>query len=329
MRDPFDRTVNSLRISVTQSCNLGCFYCHREGQTGTKDSMSPKEIESLIEVAAELGIRKVKITGGEPLLRSDIVEIVRRIATHVDEVSMTTNGTLLARLAHELHRNGLKRVNISLDSLSLVTSESISGYNRLHETLQGVRGATNSGLGVKLNVVMLRGMNIEELKRLMEFSGENGATLQLIELTTERFNTNSDFYKKYHYDMENLERYFHSNALDIVFNELHKRKKYLVPLDNGAHENPDMQRVCTVELVRSMHNTEFCANCSRLRVTSDGKLKPCLLTNDGLVDVLDALRNNGGTDILKSRFMKAVSNRRPYWGREDDIENKIEVLCPL
>ena len=325
MFDPFGREIRSLRMSVTQRCNLNCFYCHREGQDNCNGELSPEEIERVVEVATSLGMRKVKITGGEPLLREDIVEIIGRVSKHVEEVSMVTNGILLGPHASLLKKNGLDRVNVSLDSLDRGTFEDISGTDRLHNVLEGIREANRCDLGVKLNVVMIRGVNTDELDNMMDFCAANGTILQLIELTTEKCNTNTLSYKRYHYDLENIENDIQNKALNIKFNELHNRKKYLVPL-NGSGEDG---KVCEVELVRPMHNTEFCSHCSRLRLTSDGKLKPCLLSNDGLVDVLSTIRNNGGTGELKSKFLETVKNRRPYWHEDDEDEGKTEVLCSL
>jgi cyclic pyranopterin phosphate synthase len=328
MLDQYGRDMKSMRISVTQMCNFGCFYCHREGQSAGNEELSPDEIERIVEVAASLGMRKVKITGGEPLLRKDIVEIVGRIANHVDEVSMTTNGILLEHLASKLVESGLKRVNVSLDSLDPSTFKAVTGTDLLKDVKEGIVAAVHSGLKVKLNVVMLNGINTMELDEMMKFSSSNNAILQLIELTTERCSVNTEFYKMHHYDLAKVEREFQDSAVEIKFNELHNRRKYFVPL-NGSSGASYQGKVCEVELVRSMHNSDFCSNCTRLRLTSDGKLKPCLLTNEGLVDVLGAVRNGGGTDDLKDRFKAAIYNRRPYWREEDRIESETEVLCPL
>jgi len=287
--------------------------------------MSPSEIEKIVGIAANLGMKKVKITGGEPLARRDIVKVVGKVAKHVDEVSMTTNGVLLERYGSDMSKNGLKRVNVSLDSLKPSTFKAITGADRLDDVLKGIYEAVNCNLNVKLNVVMLRGINTNELNEMVKFAAKTGTILQLIEFATDKCNMDSQFYQRYHVDIENIERHFQRKALKIAFNDLHKRRKYFVPL-NG---NSDDGRVCEVELVRSMHNTEFCAHCSRLRLTSDGKLKPCLLTNQGLVDILCALRNNGGEEELETKFKQAINNRRPYWLEDDRIENKAEVLCSL
>jgi cyclic pyranopterin phosphate synthase len=287
--------------------------------------MTTDEIENVVGIASKLGMKKVKITGGEPLARRDVVEIVGKAARLVDEVSMTTNGVLLERYSSDMSRNGLKRVNVSLDSLKPSTFKAITGADRMEDVLKGIYEAINRDLRVKLNVVMLRGVNTRELNDMVRFAAEAGAVLQLIELTTEKCNLNSRFFQRFHMDLENIERYFRRKASNIVFNELHRRKKYLVPIAG----NSNGKAVCEVELVRPMHNTEFCAQCTRLRMTSDGKLKPCLLTNKGLVDIVGALRSNVGEEELETRFKQAINNRHPYWLRDDGIENKAEVLCPL
>jgi cyclic pyranopterin phosphate synthase len=289
LRDPFGREVTNLRISLTQRCNLHCIYCHSEGEKTPGSELSAEEIGEILRTAARLGIRHVKFTGGEPMLRDDLVEIIRMVPPAM-KCSMTTNATLLAAKAHELKEAGLLRVNVSLDSLDPQRYREIAGKSLLDDVLAGIEAALDAGLTpVKVNMVLLEGMNEEEIPQFLTFVRDNrDLVLQVIELM--EFND-----CKVHGDVDKLEKEIARNARTIITRRMHHRKKYCL---NGAE----------VEVVRPLHNTEFCAYCTRLRVTSDGKLKPCLLRNDNLVDI----RGKKGKDLEKL-FEEAVSRRAPYF----------------
>jgi cyclic pyranopterin phosphate synthase len=298
--DPHGRSVNSLRISVTQRCNFYCFFCHQEGESNPGGEMSPGEIEAIVSVAAELGINKVKLTGGEPLLRDDITEIVRRIDPYVDEVSMTTNGYGLAEKACDLRDAGLKRVNISLHSTRPDVFCKIIGREALTEVRRGIAAALECGLRpVKLNMVVMKGVNDGEFQDMVDFSREVGAILQLIEY--QPLERGADDWEKYHFDLRSLEKELEANAERIVEREMHRRKQYY--LGGGA----------IVEVVRPMHNSQFCQFCTRLRVTSDGRLKPCLMRDDNHVEAVSLLRRGATRKEIVEAFMEAVARREPYW----------------
>lgn len=300
MIDPHGRSVNSLRISVTQRCNFDCFFCHQEGESNPGGEMSPGEIEAIVSVAAELGINKVKLTGGEPLLRDDITEIVRRIDPYVDEVSMTTNGYGLAEKACDLRDAGLKRVNISLHSTRPDVFCKIIGREALTEVRRGIAAALECGLRpVKLNMVVMKGVNDGEFQDMVDFSREVGAILQLIEY--QPLERGADDWEKYHFDLRSLEKELEANAERIVEREMHRRKQYY--LGGGA----------IVEVVRPMHNSQFCQFCTRLRVTSDGRLKPCLMRDDNHVEAVSLLRRGATRKEIVEAFMEAVARREPYW----------------
>ena len=300
MIDPHGRSVNSLRISVTQRCNFDCFFCHQEGESNPGGEMSPGEIEAIVSVAAELGINKVKLTGGEPLLRDDITEIVRRIDPYVDEVSMTTNGYGLAEKACDLRDAGLMRVNISLHSTRPDVFCKIIGREALTEVRRGIAAALECGLRpVKLNMVVMKGVNDGEFQDMVDFSREVGAILQLIEY--QPLERGADDWEKYHFDLRSLEKELEANAERIVEREMHRRKQYY--LGGGA----------IVEVVRPMHNSQFCQFCTRLRVTSDGRLKPCLMRDDNHVEAVSLLRRGATRKEIVEAFMEAVARREPYW----------------
>lgn len=289
LKDPFNRPVSNLRISLTPNCNLSCIYCHKEGEESPKEQITAEEIAEILRVAAKFEIRSVKFTGGEPLLRQDLLEIIRSVPDGM-ESSLTTNGTLLARLASGLKEAGLRRVNVSLDSLNPDTYKKITGIDRLSDVLAGIDAALDAGLTpIKLNMVVLEGVNENEIEDFLSFVRCNrNLVLQLIELM--HFNDCT-----YHGDLNGLEDSLASRSKQIITRRMHHRKKYCL---DGAE----------VEVVRPLHNTEFCAFCNRLRVTSDGKLKPCLLRIDNHVDI----RGKKGAE-LEALFHKAVSLREPFF----------------
>jgi len=303
--DRFGRPVTNLRISLTQECNFRCFFCHREGQRFlAKNEMKPEEIERLVKIASRLGIRKVKLTGGEPTVREDILEIVGRIKPYVKDLSMTTNGSRLKELAKPLAKAGLDRVNVSLHSLRPEVYRRITGVDMLDVVLEGIEEAVKYLSPVKLNMTVMRGLNDDEIWDMIEFSAKTGAILQLIELEAPREMTETAFFRKYFYPLKPLERELEKKAAEIRERRMHRRKKYFVPTRYGIAE---------VEVVRAMHNTVFCANCTRLRVTSDGKFKTCLLRNDDLTDFLTAMRTGASDEELVDIFRSAVLKREPYW----------------
>jgi cyclic pyranopterin phosphate synthase len=289
LKDSFNRPVSNLRVSLTPKCNLSCIYCHKEGEKSPKDQLSAEEIAEILRVAAKFEIRSVKFTGGEPLLRPDLLEIVQSVPAGM-ESSLTTNGTLLADLASGLKDVGLRRVNVSLDSLNPETYKKITGIDKLSDVLDGITAALDVGLTpVKLNMVVLEGINDNEVDDFLAYvRGNRNLVLQLIELM--HFNDCN-----YHGDLNGLEETLASRSKQIITRRMHHRKKYCL---DGAE----------VEVVRPLHNTEFCAFCNRLRVTSDGKLKPCLLRTDNHVEI----RGKKGAE-LEVLFKKAVSLREPFY----------------
>lgn len=305
MKDDYGRPITSLRVSVTQACDLDCFYCHREGCESEERKMSPAEIEKLVGVGTEFGIGKVKITGGEPLVRDDIVEIIEAISQpKIEDVSITTNGVKLGEKVEELSQAGLDRANISLDTLDSSIYEKITGKNVLNKVLNGIDAAQEAGLyPVKLNTLVLDGVNDgEEIDDLVEYSLENGPILQLIELE-EVLPENEEAYQEYHKDLDPIEEKIREKAKDVKTRWLMQaRRKYVI--DGGE-----------VEIVNPMHNSEFCKYCTRLRMTSGGFLKPCLMRNDNLVDALTPVRNQNEKGIREA-YKKAIKRREPYF-KED------------
>ena len=289
LKDSYNRPVSNIRVSLTPKCNLSCIYCHKEGEKSPKDQLSAGDIAEILRIAAKFEIRSVKFTGGEPLLRPDLVQIVQSVPPGM-ESSLTTNGTILADLARDLKTSGLKRVNVSIDSLNPETYKKITGTDKLSDVLDGITAALDVGLTpVKLNMVVLDGINDNEIDDFLAFvRGNRNLILQLIELM--HFNDCN-----YHGELNVVEEMLASRSKQIITRRMHHRKKYCL---DGAE----------VEVVRPLHNTEFCAFCNRLRVTSDGKLKPCLLRTDNHIDI-----RGKKNEELEALFKKAVSLREPFY----------------
>lgn len=292
--DPYNRRITSLRICITQRCNLNCIYCHGEGESRrAHNEISIGTITSLVHAALAHDVHRIKFTGGEPLLRSDFTDIIAELPP-LDDISVTTNGTLLSKYAHDLAAAGLHRVNVSLDTLQPVRYRMITGSGMLNAVMDGIHAAADAGLTpIKLNMVLLKGINDDEIWDIVDFTQvyKNNVILQIIELMDV---TGIDGGIDGGVDMDAIEDALRARASTIITRSMHRRKKYLI---DGAE----------VELVRPIDNSEFCAHCNRLRVTSDGKLKGCLLCNDHLVDISDA-----SEEEMPQLLEKAVSMRKPY-----------------
>ncbi len=297
--DPYGRPINSLRISLTQRCNFNCFFCHHEGEHDSGIELTVEEVERIVKLAASQGVRKVKLTGGEPLVRKDIVEIVERISPLVDEVSMTTNASKLEELAHPLKEAGLARVNVSLHTLCPESFEEITG-NGSEQVTKGIEAAVKAGLNpVKLNMVVMKDVNHTEIDEMIDYSKKVGAILQLIEF--QELEDGVEHYGKYHYDLVPVEEELEKRSEKVVERAMHLRKIYY--LKEGGK----------VEVVRPMHNSKFCAYCTRIRVTSDGKLKSCLMRDDNHVPFVSLMRNGASENEILDAFKEAIRRRVPFW----------------
>jgi len=299
--DNYGRPTLNFRISVTQRCNLSCSYCHKEGEVSPSTEMSLNEIIRITRIALSLGISKVKLTGGEPLVRSDISQIVGGIAElqGLRDLSMTTNGVLLSSLAKTLRQKGLVRVNVNLPTLNPKKYKLLTG-GRLKLVVDGVKAAVDAGLyPVKLNMLVLRGVNEDDIPRMIDFARRSGTILQLIEL--EPLNIDSSYYLRYHRPLDDIEEELAKRAIRVkTRSDMQNRRIYFLP-------------EAKVEVIHPIENTEFCAHCTRIRLTSDGKLKPCLMRNDNLVDVLTPLRRGADDEELTQLFIEAIKRREPYY----------------
>ncbi len=288
--DRFNRKITNLRISITSRCNLNCFYCHREGYDASNE-LTPDEIAEIAKAFKELGVEKLKITGGEPLVRQDIVEIIEKLP-EFREISMTTNGIRLSEIAHDLKEAGLDRVNVSLDTLDEKKYSYATRGGRIGKVVSGIETAVDAELTpVKLNMVLIEGFNTDEVDRMVEFAKQfkGDVIVQFIELVSLNYNGEG------HFDVYSLINKFEKDAREVRIRNMQRRKQFV--FDNYA-----------VEFVKPVDNSEFCMACNRIRVTADGKIKPCLMRNDNLVDI----RGLRGED-LKKAIVEALSLREPFY----------------
>jgi len=304
IKDRFGRPITSLRISLTQKCNLECFYCHREGENKENDDeMTSEEIAKIVEIASHFGISKVKLTGGEPLLREDIFDIISKIRSikGIVEVSMTTNGTLLAEKAKKLKEAGLSRVNVNFPSRKRDVYKAITRRDYVKNVEEGINEAYKVGLNpVKVNMVVLKSLNDEEIWDMINYLADKDLTLQLIELE-KLGNVKEEIYDKYFFDLDKIEKKLLNDSFKVEVKNLQNRKVYY--LKSGGR----------IELVRPFHNSEFCMNCTRIRITSDGKIKPCLMKMNNHVDILSSIRANASDNELRKIFLEAIMLREPFF----------------
>ena len=302
IKDQYQRPIISLRITITNRCNENCIYCHHDGMVSSKDEMTPDELYMICRIAKRIGVKKIRLSGGDPLVRKDIVEIVEKIASlEFKDISLTTNGVMLEKYAEDLKKAGLDRVNVSLDTLNQDTYKFVTNLDYLNEAKAGILKAVEVGLyPVKINMVVMKDINQNEVKDMFEFCKENGIVLQLIELIESENCDDDKFSAEYHYPLDSIEKRLADIADDVRERKfMQGRKKYYI---NGGE----------IEIVRPVDNSTFCANCSRLRITPDGKIKPCLLRNDNLVELISHIRNGESEEELEKIFINGINRREPF-----------------
>ena len=315
MTDPFGRTITYLRVSVTDRCDLRCHYCMSEDMTflPKADLLTLEELDRLCSAFIARGVRKLRLTGGEPLVRRNVMSLVRSLSRHLKsgalhELTMTTNGTQLARFAGELADCGMRRINVSLDTLDPLKFRSITRWGELDKVLAGIEAARAAGLAVKINAVALKGENEGELAELMRFAHGEGHALTLIEVmplgelsTTMR----SDQYL----------------PLSLVRARLAKE----FTLEDLDHTSGGPARYVSVKetggvlgfITPLTHN--FCESCNRVRVTCTGTLYMCLGQEDA-ADLRKPLRASPDDTLLDEAITEAIS-RKPK-GHDFVIERR-------
>lgn len=294
MQDLYGRKIEYLRVSVTDACNLCCSYCMPEdakGKCPCKQSMSPAEFKEIATAAAELGVKKLRITGGEPLVRHDIVELSRTLAQipGIEDIAMTTNGTLLGGMAKDLYAAGIHRINISLDTLDAKKYSEITRGGVLADAVSGIKAALDAGMKpVKINTVLIGGFNDDEIEDLAHLTVEYPIDVRFIELMPIG-----------HAAPYGSEAYI---ANDVVLRKLPELKA--VDSEKGTvarlYQLPNAQG--RIGLISPLSN-HFCSECNRLRLTADGCLKPCLHSSEEI-----SVRGLHG-DELKKAILAAAEHK--------------------
>lgn len=303
--DPFGRTVDYLRISITDRCNERCLYCMPEGYKGwesTPDHLTAEEIVRVVRVAAGLGFRKFRLTGGEPLVRRDIVDIARAMTAipGVERIGLSTNGTRLAALAAPLFTAGVRTANVSLDALDPALYRRITGGD-VASVLAGIRAAVAAGYErVKLNCVLMRGVNEAELWPLARFAAEHDLPLRVIELmplTSTEVLTEANFFS-----VGDAMRVFSTHD-ELVAEASHH-------LGWGPAKYFRLRRTGTlVGFIGAMTTEHFCETCNKMRLTADGKIRPCL-GDHGELDLRETLRH-APTDAAVRAVLEAALLAKP------------------
>lgn len=316
LADDFGREVTGVRISLTDRCNFDCVYCHNEGLGDTRGPMDPQdnemttdEIVRFLEVATEFGIGKVKFTGGEPMLRDDLEEIIRRTPDEM-EVSMTTNGTFLPGRAAGLVDAGLDRVNVSQDALDPKEFAEITKSGAYDRVIEGVHAALDAGLDpVKLNMVVFE-HTAGYVPEMVEHVAENdGLQLQLIQYMPELTGK-----PEWNIDIERVHGWLAEQAVKVERREMHHRARYWIASDDADPDadfdfDANAGGIGMVEIVDPVENPEFCANCHRVRITHEGYLKGCLNRNDDLRPMGEMSR-----DEIRDTLKETIENRVPFYG---------------
>ncbi len=296
MIDGYGRKINYLRVSLTKRCNLNCSYCGAECEKN--EELTAGEIEKVVKVFVSLGIDKVRLTGGEPLLRKDVCDIASGIKAlgGVKKLAITTNGVLLSRYAQKLKSAGVDAVNISLDTTDRAEYEKITGFDLLPQVMQGINEAKKVGLSpLRLNAVLIRGQNDSQAEKLIDIARKNKIDVRFIELMP------------FSDDGEN-------EKLVIKGEEILEKFPYLKPCENktGSDFEKSVARYYSGEgfLGRIGFITpvskNFCSECNRIRLLSDGKIRPCL-GNNKVFDIKEYINN----EILLTEKIKEAILSKP------------------
>jgi len=312
--DTCHRPISYMRISVTDRCNLRCVYCMPpEGVDWRphEEILRYEEIERVVRAAAELGISKIRLTGGEPLVRAGIIDLVRALACipGVDDLAMTTNGILLARYAAGLAEAGLQRVNVSLDTLCPERFRRITRRGQLEDVLAGIEAAHAAGLEpVKINTVVIRGMNDDEVVNLARQTVEAGWNLRFIEMMPLGNGVAGDWREQVVTAAEVRDE------IEAALGELEPAKMvagngparyYRLSGAEGATD--DGKRSGTLGFITPI-SEHFCYKCNRLRLTADGQLRPCLLSDEE-IDLRRPLRQGDSAEEIKTLILRGIARK--------------------
>lgn len=305
MKDPFDREVSYLRVSVTDRCDFRCVYCMAEDMTflPKKDVLTLEELDRLCGAFVRLGVRKLRLTGGEPLVRRNIMWLINRLGEHLktgalDELTVTTNGSQLEKLADQLYAAGMRRINVSLDTLDPEKFVAITRWGKYDKVMAGLEAADRAGLKVKINAVALKGVNDDEFDHMVEWCGERGFDMTFIEVMPMG-------------DMGEHQRVDQYLPLSMVRAELQKNWT-LEDIDYNTGGPARYVRVKEtggrIGFITPMtHN--FCESCNRVRLTCTGTLYMCLGQDDA-ADLREPLRASESDELLQQAILEAI-DRKP------------------
>ncbi len=323
--DQYNRKVNYLRISVTDRCDLRCVYCMKEKMTflPKKEVLTLEEIERLCDNFIDLGINKIRLTGGEPLVRKDLIKLIEKLNikkkyTNLNEITLTTNGTLLEIFAKDLKKNGVDRVNVSLDTIDSNLYKKITRLGALNKVIKGIIEAKKNGIKIKINVVAIKDFNEKELHSIIEWANQIMVDLTFIEIMP-MSETDS-------------KRHLQFLPLNKVYEKLNSKYNfYKIDKNTGGPSvyYRSNKLLIDVGFIAPLTNN-FCSSCNRIRVTSTGKLFMCLGQNN-YVDFKKILRSDYSENYIKNRIKFALKikpqrhdfiiekNRKPYLKRHMNV----------
>lgn len=303
MIDPFGRSISYLRVSVTDRCDFRCVYCMAEDMTflPKAEVLSLEELDRLCGAFIRLGVRKLRLTGGEPLVRRNIMSLIRNLGRHLDtgaldELTLTTNGSQLARYADDLVAAGIRRINVSVDTLNETKFTAITRWGHLPQVLDGIAAAKRAGLQIKINTVALKGVNDDEFDHLLQWCGDEGFDLTLIE-TMPMGDIDGDRTAQY-------------LPLSLVRSNL-SRRWTLQDIDYKTGGPARYVRVAETGgrlgfITPLTHN--FCESCNRVRLTCTGTLYMCLGQDDA-ADLRTPLRASTSDDLLNAAIQAAITRK--------------------
>lgn len=303
MIDPFGRAVTYLRVSVTDRCDFRCVYCMAENMTflPKREVLTLEELDRLCSAFIDKGVKKLRLTGGEPLVRKNIMGLIRSLSRHLEtgaleELTVTTNGSQLTKLASELHDCGVRRLNVSLDTLDTDRFKAITRWGDLDKVMEGIQTATDAGLKIKINMVALKGVNEHEIIPMMEWAHAHGHDMTLIE-TMPLGEIDGDRTDQYlplslvrsrigeQFSMEDIPYKTGGPARYVEVKETGGRLGFITPMT---------------------HN--FCESCNRVRITCTGQLYMCL-GQDDMADLRAPLRASEGNDLLNAAIDEAIGRK--------------------
>ena len=301
--DTYHRRIDYMRISVTDRCDLRCIYCTEKSvpRLTHGDILRYEEIQKIVQAAARLGVKSLRITGGEPLMRPDLGSLIKMLVQveGIDDISLTTNGTQLSRYADELKVAGLKRVNISLDTFKADKFKSITGSDKIKDVFNGIKAAKKARLEpIKINVVVMRGINDNEILDFARMSINEGWHVRYIEkmpLVTA--------------GLDNNQLVSVAEMMATVQQSLGQLEPCMAAAGNGPakyYKLPNARG--TIGFIGPVTDC-FCSQCNRFRITADGGLRPCLLEDDE-IDIKGPLRSGASIDELEQLMQQAAALKR-------------------